>query len=70
MEKLKLEGGVIHGGVMTLAMPKKVAEISLCGAVRFEILDTAGFIRPTEEQIKKLKETFCIDVKLFDAEVE
>jgi hypothetical protein len=52
-------------------MPKKVAEISLCGAVRFEILDTAGFIRPTEEQIKNLKETFCIDVKLFDVgEVE
>ena len=70
MGKLKLEGGTIHGGRLTIVTPKKVAEISLCGAVRFEILDTATFIRPTEEQIKNLKETFCIEVKLFDAEVE
>ena len=55
-----------NGELLTVATPKKVAEIILCGALRFEILDNVQFIRPTEEQIKNLKETFCIDVKLFD----
>ena len=61
MERLKLEGREL-----TIMTPKKVAEIVLCGALRFEILNTAQFIRPTEEQINNLKETFCIDVMLFD----
>ena len=65
-----LISGTLNGGRMTIIEPKKVAEISLCGAVLFTILDTSQFIRPTEEQIKNLKETFCIEVKLFDAEVE
>lgn len=54
------------GEPLTVATPKKVAEIILCGALHFEIVDTAQFTRPTEEQIKNLKETFCIDVMLFD----
>ena len=56
------------GELLAVATPKKVAEIVLCGALHFEILNTAQFIKPTEEQIKNLKETFCIDVKLFNEE--
>lgn len=66
MADLKLEGRENHGGKLTIKTPKKVAEIVLCGALHFDILDTFQFVIPTEEQIKNLKETFCIDVKLFD----
>ena len=45
-----------------LLIPKKVAEIKLCGALHFSIDETMGFIMPTEEQRKNLKETFCIEV--------
>ena len=57
-----------NGEPLMVVTPKKVAEIILCGALRFEILDNMQFIRPTEEQIKNLKETFGIDVKLFEEE--
>ena len=60
------KGAEMYGEMLKVATPKKVAEISLCGAIRFEITEGAEFIKPTEEQIKNLKETFCIDVKLFD----
>jgi hypothetical protein len=66
MADFKLEGVAINGEKLTIRTPKKVAEIVLCGALHFDILDTMQFIMPTEEQIKNLKETFCIDVKLFD----
>ena len=47
----------------SLAAPKKVAEIRLCGgAMVFTIDETADFIMPTEEQRKNLKEMLCIDV--------
>ena len=47
-------------------MPKTVAHITLCGAVHFHINDSMGFIRPTPEQIKNLKEKFCINVELVE----
>ena len=47
-------------------IPKTVARITLCGTLNFEILDNMNFVKPTQEQIKNLKETFCIDVELFD----
>ena len=47
-------------------MPQTVAHITLCGAVHFHINDSMGFIRPTPEQIKNLKEKFCIDVELVE----
>lgn len=47
-------------------VPKTIASITLCGAVHFNIDDTMDFKAPTPEQIKNLKETFCIDVELFD----
>lgn len=50
----------------SLFIPKKIAEIRLCGALRFEIDETMGFVMPTEEQRKNLKEMFCIEVIPFD----
>lgn len=53
---------------MTIREPKLVAEITICRGMTIRIDDTMSFTRPTEEQIKNLKETFCIDVELFDEE--
>lgn len=50
----------------TFNMPKTVAHVTLCGSIHFHINDTMGFVRPTPEQIKNLKEVFCIDVELAD----
>lgn len=52
--------------VLAIRVPKKVACITICGAVRLNIDDTMSFTKPTQEQIKNLRETFCIDVELFD----
>lgn len=50
-----------------LYTPKQIAEVSLCGCLKFCINDdNTTFVRPTPEQIKNLRENFCIDVKLFD----
>lgn len=46
-----------------LRVPKKVATIKLCGgALTFNIDDTMQWQRPTDEQIKNLKELLCIEV--------
>ena len=46
-----------------LRVPKRVATIKLCGgALTFDINDTMQWQRPTEEQIKNLKEMLCIEV--------
>ena len=55
-----------HIKASTFYMPQTVAHITLCGAVHFHINDSMGFIRPTPEQIKNLKEKFCIDVELVE----
>lgn len=50
-------------------VPKPVAKINLCGCLEVTITDTAkGFIKPTPEQIKNLKEMLCIDVELLEEE--
>ena len=49
-----------------LFIPKKIAEVRLCGALHFEIDETMNFVMPTEEQRKNLKEMFCIEVIPFD----
>jgi hypothetical protein len=46
--------------------PKKVARISVCGVLNFDINNSVDFVKPTPEQIKNLHDTFCIDVELFD----
>ena len=48
-------------------IPKTVALIKLCGgAVVFNISDMCGFIPPTEEQRKNMKEMLCIDVEMLE----
>ena len=47
--------------------PKPIAKIKLCGCLLATITDEAkGFIKPTPEQIKNLKEMLCIDVELLE----
>jgi hypothetical protein len=45
-----------------IRIPKKVATIKLCNALVFDIDDTMSWQRPTDEQIKNLKDLFCIEV--------
>jgi hypothetical protein len=46
-----------------LFVPKRIAEIRLCGgAMVFYIDETTQFTMPTEEQRKNLKEMLCIEV--------
>jgi hypothetical protein len=50
-------------------IPKRVATIKICGgAMTFYIDDTMQWQRPTDEQIKNLKEMFCIEVIPEDTE--
>lgn len=43
--------------------PKRVATIKICGgALTFHIDERMQWQRPTDEQIKNLKELFCIEV--------
>ena len=47
----------------SIRVPKRVATIKLCGgALTFDINDTMQWQRPTDEQIKNLKNLFCIEV--------
>lgn len=66
MERLGIEGDVYDGNIMQYYKPKTIARITLCGALRFDILDNMNFTKPTEEQIKNLRDMLCIDVELFD----
>ena len=66
MEDMKVDASMLADGCYTIRIPKRVARISICGVVCLNIDDTMAFIKPTPEQIKNLKETFCIDVELFD----
>lgn len=52
-----------------IRIPERVATIKLCGgALTFYIDDTMQWQRPTDEQIKNLKEMFCIEVILEDTD--
>ena len=51
-----------------LKVPERIARITICGVLHFEIYENTDFIFPTEEQKKNLKEMLCIDVKVFDEE--
>ena len=46
-----------------LKVPERIARITICGVLRFEIYENTDFVFPTEEQKKNLKETLCIDVE-------
>ena len=54
-----------------IRVPKRVATIKICGgALTFYIDDTMQWQRPTDEQIKNLKEILCIEVIPEDTEDE
>lgn len=49
-----------------LCIPKVIARISLCGAIVMSVTEGMDWNPPTPEQIKNLKETFNIDVRLVE----
>lgn len=51
---------------MTIRSCKPVARISICDALHFNIMEHMNWNPPTEEQVKNLKEMFCIDVEIFE----
>lgn len=51
-------------GAYGLSLPKVIAKITICGAVKLDIYDCMDWNSPTPEQIKNLKEILNIDVKL------
>lgn len=54
-----------------IQIPKRIAEIKLCGgAMIFYIDDTMNWQMPTAEQIKNLKEMFCIEVIPYEEAIE
>lgn len=55
-----------YSNYLTIRVPKEIARIKLCGAMTFTIMDNMSFNRPTEEQIKNLKEVFNIEVELLN----
>lgn len=57
---------MLEPNTLTVRAPQPVAKISICDAVTFTITDIMEFTRPTEEQIKNLRDTFCINVELID----
>ena len=66
MEHLGIEGDIYDGNIMQCYNPKTIARITSRGAVRIDILDNMNFTKPTEEQIKNLRNMLCIDVELFE----
>ena len=66
MERWEVEGDIYDGNIMRYYKPKTIARITLCGALHFDILDNMNFTKPTEEQIKNLRDMLCIDVELFE----
>lgn len=62
-KEIQLSGSVGN----TIRVPKRVATIKICGgAMTFYIDDTMQWQRPTDEQIKNLKELLAIEVILED----
>lgn len=46
----------------SICAPELIARITICGALRVDVHEDMGFIFPTEEQRKNLKEMLCIEV--------
>lgn len=53
---------------LVIRVPKQVAKLTIAGGVTIYINDTMEWTPPTPEQIKNLKEMFCIDVELLNQE--
>ena len=58
------------GKDLVIRVPKRVADITICGSITIHVDDTMPFIKPTSEQIKNLHDTFCIDVKLYEEDLK
>ena len=62
---------MLENGELKIKGIKRIAEITICGVLHISVNECDGqtdFIVPTPEQRKKLRETLCIDVKVFDEE--
>jgi hypothetical protein len=68
VESATVDNTMVANDVMCIRIPKRVATISICGALSFEITDVMSFTKPTPEQIKNLHDMFCIDVIIHDKE--
>ena len=53
---------ILPDGGLAIRVPKRIAEIKLCGALTINVDDTINFKMPTEEQRKNLKEMLYIEV--------
>lgn len=53
-------------GAYGALVPKVIAKITLCGAIKMDVYDYMDWNPPTPEQIKNLKEILNIDVELID----
>lgn len=60
--------GYMSTGIANVSIkePKVIATISICGVLCFTITDDMSWDPPTPEQIKNLKDTFNIDVEVYD----
>lgn len=54
----------------SICVPKLIVRITICGALRVDVHEDMGFIFPTEEQLKNLKEMLCIEVEDLRKETE
>ena len=52
--------------IATIRATKVIAEIKVCGALTLTVTEFMDFKKPTEEQIKNLRDTLCIDVKILE----
>lgn len=63
MNQINEDLKILSDGGLAIRVPKRIAEIHLCGgAFTIYIDDTMTFKMPTEEQRKNLKEMLCIEV--------
>ena len=54
--------------VAAIYNPKVIARIKLCGgAVTINVNETMAWKKPTDEQIKNLRDLFCIDVEILNS---
>jgi hypothetical protein len=54
---------ILPDGGLAIRVPKRIAEIKLCGgAFTIYIDDTMTFEMPTEEQRENLKKLLCIEI--------
>lgn len=53
-----------------MRIPRKIAIITICGAMKLVVNEDMVFKQPTPEQIKNLRETFNIDVEIIEENLD